>query len=80
MSDFKHFFLKIILDFISRLALQREKEMERYVCENRHLKEKWKDAIEDFTKTFEQEICKLRDSNTSLEAENRELRTRMSLQ
>lgn len=53
--------------------------MERYVSENHNLKEKWKDAIEDFTKTFEEEVCKLRDSNTSLEAENRELKTKINM-
>lgn len=52
--------------------------MEKYVSENHNLKDKWKGAIEDFTKTFEEEICKLRDSNTSLENENRELRTKLS--
>lgn len=54
--------------------------MEKYVSENHNLKDKWKDAIEDFTKTFELEICKLRDSNTSLETENRELKTKLNMQ
>lgn len=73
------FINKNTLILLFRLLVQREREMERYVCENKNLKEKWKDAIEDFVKTFEDEICKLRESNTSLESENRELKAKLNI-
>ncbi|XP_055384982.1 FK506-binding protein 15-like [Condylostylus longicornis] len=62
---------------MTKVSEEREKEIEEYLRQNQHIKEKWKNIIEDITSQFEKEITLMQDENISLKAENEELKIKL---